>query len=104
MKYRKKPVEINTIQWLGTNFDEIKKLFPTIPLYINRQCYTTGRSGETSYRETIEEELRVDTLEGKMLIKVNDWIVKGVEGEFYPVKPDIFEKTYEKVEENIDGK
>ena len=38
------------------------------------------------------------TLEGVMTIKEGDWIIKGVEGEFYPCKPDIFEKTYEAVE------
>ena len=41
----------------------------------------------------------VETLEGKMLANIGDMIIKGVNGEFYPCKPDIFNKTYEKVEE-----
>jgi hypothetical protein len=48
--------------------------------------------------ETISE-LYIETLEGKMTAKPNDWIIKGVNGEFYPCKPDIFHKTYELVEE-----
>ena len=39
----------------------------------------------------------IDTLEGRMKANLFDWIIKGVNGEFYPCKPDIFEKTYEKV-------
>jgi hypothetical protein len=41
----------------------------------------------------------IKTLEGVMIANANDWIIKGVNGEIYPCKPDIFEKTYEKVEE-----
>lgn len=39
----------------------------------------------------------IDTLEGRMTADLNDWIIKGVEGEFYPCKPAIFEKTYQEV-------
>lgn len=41
----------------------------------------------------------INTLEGDMIASVGDWIIKGVAGEFYPCKPDIFEQTYEAVEE-----
>ena len=44
-------------------------------------------------------ELEVVTLEGKMRIDPGDWLIRGVKGELYPCKPDIFEATYEKVEE-----
>jgi hypothetical protein len=44
--------------------------------------------------------LKIETLEGTMTANVGDWIIKGVNGEFYPCKPDIFEKTYERVENN----
>lgn len=44
-------------------------------------------------------EIAIQTLEGTMVAKVGDWIIKGINGEFYPCKPDIFEMTYEKVEE-----
>lgn len=43
------------------------------------------------------EYLSIETLEGTMRADINDYIIKGVNGEFYPCKPDIFEKTYEKV-------
>ena len=44
-----------------------------------------------------EEGLTIHTLEGDMIASIGDYIIKGVNGEFYPCKPDIFEKTYEKV-------
>ena len=43
-----------------------------------------------------DQELRIQTLEGSMIASVGDYIIKGVKGEFYPCKPDIFEMTYEK--------
>ena len=39
--------------------------------------------------------MQIDTLEGTMTVIINDWIIKGVKGEFYPCKPDIFEATYD---------
>jgi hypothetical protein len=41
----------------------------------------------------------IDTLEGKMFVNDGDWVIRGVKGEFYPCKPDIFEATYDAVEE-----
>ena len=49
------------------------------------------------------EELIIETLEGDMKCSIGDWIIKGVNGEFYPCKPDIFEKTYDKVEGEDEG-
>src|SRR3990167_2486754 len=43
-------------------------------------------------------DVQVHTLEGDMLVSVNDWVIRGVKGEFYPCKPDIFAATYEAVE------
>jgi hypothetical protein len=43
--------------------------------------------------------LKIPTLEGEMMASIGDWIIKGVNGELYPCKPDIFAKTYEKVED-----
>jgi hypothetical protein len=77
MKYRKKPVEIDAIQWTGDNNIEIFKFCNMS--YIN------------------DQELRIQTLEGSMIASVGDYIIKGVKGEFYPCKPDIFKLTYEKV-------
>lgn len=81
-KYRKKPVVIEAVQWNGYNLNECCDFCPAI-------------IGET-FRAN--GNLTIPTLEGKMTANTNDYIIKGVNGEFYPCKPDIFAKTYEKVE------
>ena len=56
--------------------------------------------GKTTYdSDTKPDGISIHTLEGKMVANIGDWIIKGVKGEFYPCKPDIFEATYERVEE-----
>jgi hypothetical protein len=88
MKFRKKPVVIDAIQWLGYNEDEIFVFARTKDgLTLATEAGDAGRL------------LSISTLEGKMIASVGDWIIKGVKGEFYPCKPDIFELTYELVEE-----
>ncbi len=80
MKYRKLPVEIEAIQWTGDNDVEIDE-FITVPHEIF----------------PIQNKIIIPTLEGNMeAIEFAD-INKGVNGEFYPCKPDIFDKTYEVV-------
>ena len=79
-KYRKKPVVIEAIQYTGDNKRDV------IEFTSQRACTNTGYS-----------YLTIFTLEGEMHANINDWVIKGVNGEFYPCKPDIFEKTYEKV-------
>lgn len=87
IKYRKKPVVIEATQWLG-NFESIKTMFP-----VNNAVKPTTL-------DYINEELVIHTLEGDMKASKGDWIIKGIHGELYPCKPDIFEKTYEIVENN----
>ena len=85
-KYRKKPVVIEAIQWDGKNDREIMAFY----------------GGGLCTRESFFEEekfLEIPTLEGVLQASVGDYIIKGVQGEFYPCKPDIFEVTYEKVED-----
>ena len=79
MKFRKRPVVIEAVIWTGDNFEEMEAHFGR-PL-----CMSNGK-------------LVIDTLEGTMTASVGDYIVKGVHGEFYPCKPDIFNLTYEKAE------
>lgn len=86
MKYRKKPVEIEAVQWNGLNSNEIAE-FMKMPI----RTKTLPEEGNPNGKITIE------TLEGNMTASVNDFIIKGVQGEFYPCKPDIFELTYEKI-------
>lgn len=84
MKFRKKPVEIEAVQWNATkdSWDAIKAM------------------GDIDWKpgEMGSETFIITTLEGDHLVKKGDWIIRGVEGEFYPCKPDIFEKTYEPVD------
>lgn len=82
-KYRKKPVIIEAIQWDGKNLSEIEEF--------------VGSRIRTSYYDDGEEFLVIQTLEGDMKATKGDYIIKGVKGEFYPCKPDIFEQTYEEV-------
>jgi hypothetical protein len=85
MKYRKKPVVIEAIQCKE----------PNIIADIVNFCPTAKQSdGGESGLIWVE----IPTLEGTMVACLNDWIIKGIKGEFYPIKNDIFLATYEKVE------
>ena len=76
--YRKKPVVIQAIQWDGRNTPEVAN-------FMQVELITKNPLGK----------VEIETLEGTMNASKNDWIIKGVNGEFYPCKPDIFEKTYD---------
>lgn len=75
MKYRKKPVVIEAVQWTGENIKEITS-------FISEYSLMGG-------------DLSICTLEGDMMATVGDYIICGVSGEFYPCKESIFNKTYE---------
>lgn len=77
-KFRKRPVVIEAVQWLGNNHPEV----------------TSFQGGCAEYEGG---KVVIQTLEGEMRASVGDWIIKGVNGEFYPCKPDIFALTYEEV-------
>jgi hypothetical protein len=85
-RYRKRPIEVEAMQYDGTNFNALWDF--------------TGRSAHI--KEIIGPHaplaLAVYTLEGVMKADVGDWIIKGIQGEYYPCKPDIFEQTYEPVQ------
>ena len=89
MKYRKKPVVIDAMQWTGENLDDVIKF-----------C-----SGDASYELMArgDAELVISTLEdgngtARHVASRGDWIIRGVHGEFYPCKPEIFDATYEAAE------
>lgn len=87
MKFRKKPVIIDAIQWTPENeADALQFVGEKMSI-----CYDFTTKG---FRDT-----KIMTLEGLMRCEYGDYIIKGVKGEFYPCKPDIFEMTYEKVED-----
>jgi len=83
--YRKKPVVINAWKW-----DETKSLFEKIG------CKMMSCNGYTPEPDLMKN-LRIETLEGVMSVNKGDFIIKGIKGEFYPCKPDIFALTYELV-------
>lgn len=93
-KYRKKPVVIEAIQFTGKNWHDLKEFMP------NFNMSEVG-DGHTDNGDIIPQPhyALIYTLEGTMKAGKGDYIIKGVKGEFYPCKPDIFEATYEKVED-----
>lgn len=89
MKYRKKPIEIEVFQWTGES-GEIK-----VPEWFAE--YTEKQCGPFAQNKFGENVVLIETLEGIMTAEPGDYIIKGVKGELYPCKPDIFEMTYEPV-------
>lgn len=84
-KYRKKPIVIEAVQFTEETKNQV---FHWVT------CNHYPRTDEQG-----KPTLLIETLEGDMTAVLGDWIIKGVKGEFYPCKPDIFEKTYELVGE-----
>ena len=79
-KFRKKPIIIEAIQWLGDNFEELEEF-----------------GSERDIISNSNGTLTITTLEGNHTAQKKDWIIRGVKGEVYPCKPDIFNQTYEEV-------
>lgn len=79
-KFRKKAIVIEAIQFIGNNADQILSFIGD-----SRTAYKQG------------DYIIIETLEGTHWATVNDWIIKGIKGEFYPCKPEIFSQTYENV-------
>ena len=98
-RYRKKPVEVEAAQWDGTA-EEATRIIEWIlaagatARYV---CSTPDRCAQ--HNGDTPHSIAIDTLEGTMRADLGDWVIKGVKGEFYPVKPDIFAATYEPVED-----
>ena len=84
MKYRKKPVVIEAEQWLASQ-ESWEKI-----MAMGLVEWNPGEIGS--------ETFIIKTLEGEHVATKGDFIIKGVQGEFYPCKPDIFNMTYERVE------
>lgn len=82
-RFVKKPIVVNAVQWDGHNEHEVMQ-------FVGSHCCLVSKSNGKA--------LIINTLEGDHYASVNDWIVKGVKGEFYPVKPDIMEQTYTEVD------
>lgn len=87
MKYRKKPVTIEAIKFEDT------------PDCVCEIAEFVGGDLRVNYEDKDHPFILIETLEGVMKANVGDYIIKGVKGEFYPCKPDIFEATYDCIEE-----
>lgn len=99
MRYRKKPVEIDAQQFTGGAADAA----PLVDWMLNNGATARWHEHEDAWesedgeqgRPADPEHIAIDTLEGTMRADIGDWIIRGVKGEFYPCKPDIFEATYD---------
>lgn len=109
--YRKQPVEIEAFRWDGTDAASFQirqwaepdvAIIDTIHIQhlwdYDAGCYILP-SGKMVHAPFSVRCLIIATLEGMMIAKPGWWIIRGVRGEFYPCEPEIFEETYEKVEE-----
>ena len=85
-KYRKKPVVIEAIRFDGENHDEIIDWVGDGPFVGKGAAIDRARN------------LLIATLEGPLTASPGDYVIRGVKGEFYPIKPDVFEATYDPVE------
>jgi len=98
MRYRKKPVVIDAVQWTGHNITEISQFMGRIihPELESETAYLAGQ-GAPIFSFVIE------TIEGDMKAMSGDWIIKGLKGELYPCKSDIFAMTYEPADQDVAG-
>lgn len=89
-KYRKKPIVIEAMQWTGFNYTDSEEFMG------ERLACGKYEGGPGPY--SVSTKI-IPTSEGDMRCSPGDWIIKGVNGEFYPCKPDVFAQTYDVVEE-----
>ena len=87
-KYRKKPVVIEAVRFRQDNVTEV----------IEWIALDGAHQATRNTSDVTDDALYIETLEGTMRADLGDWIIKGIKGEFYPCKPDIFDATYEPVE------
>lgn len=92
MRYRRKPLEVEAIQFLGSeSYKEMSKLWGRA--FVRSSSFFAGSAFEPM-------DVSIRTLEGIMKVYTRDWIIRSVNGEFYLCKNHLFEATYEKVEED----
>lgn len=89
-KYRKRPVELHAEQLTLANMEELREM-------MQKDGYKVSLHSPAPMRAVTG--LVLETLEGNMVAQIGDYIIKGIQGEYYPCKPDIFEKSNELVTE-----
>lgn len=87
-QYVKKPVVVEAIQWTGLNEKQVMEF-----------CLGKAFFGQVSDAKHTAIRMTIETLEGVMTAQIGDFIIKGIRGEFYPYKPDIFAMTYDEFNE-----
>ena len=94
MKFRKKPIEIEAVLWNGTDIDRVLAFVAEDDRW--KEGVDDGMVGGPGIGHVPAlGTLDIPTLEGTLIAQPGDWIIRGVKGEIYPCKPDIFEATYE---------
>lgn len=88
MKYKKRPIVVEAVQYLGKG---VGCAFLERPAWLFNAVY----EGDIFRKDG---ELNISTLEGELRVSKNDYIIRGIDGEIYPCKPDIFERAYELIE------
>lgn len=105
-RFKKKPVVIEAVQFTRETLSECIDFFGDVPLdhvfvaWVGPQGELYDNEGTAPPDMDTYPILQIRTLEGVMTGHLGDWIIKGVQGEFYPCKPDIFADTYEAVEDD----
>lgn len=88
-KFRKKPVIVEAMRI---------PIVVVLPTFARIEVWTRGKALVECSEDRTSFSFQIQTLEGVMTASPGDWIIKGINGEFYPCKPDIFEKTYEPID------
>ena len=99
MRFRKKPVVIDAHQWTHDDQNSGIGAFEKWPEWLRAACDMAAEEPGAFFRRGGVEKPLIQTLEGEHSVSVGDWIIRGVQGELYPCKPDIFAATYENADE-----
>lgn len=94
-KFRKKPVEIEAVQFTGGNYDEVKAFGGSAVCGVDGIGFLDH---DPKFDKAKLIFFSVFTLDGTMDLFKGNWLVRGVKGEFYPVRADIFEATYDRID------
>lgn len=94
-KATRKPVTIEVLLWDGANLSQVENFTGSKLENIDRGNFISHKSNDFVSFNCITQKLFIRTLEGEMKVSTGDYIIKDVQGEFYPCKPDIFELTYD---------
>jgi len=104
-KFRKRPVVIEAVQWTGANPTAVIELAShsckvTFDYAVELDMFLRPDGRPVNEKAPL---LKIETLEGVMIADPGDWVIKGVKGELYPCKPDIFAATYDSLPEQYEA-